>query len=507
MKVNIIGILKQRKAQATEYYVKGQADIAKTNTATLVFSGIGLLFITILLYLVSFFMFPGWKPRWTHNGLLIIGLASIFIGLLLQKKKVTSFYLVLFCSLLFQYGVMFMIISMGTFVYWDCPSTFITLVLIVLPVMFIIPETIMIPSVIIWETTFVVLTYQTKIVSAIEFDVFSSIAAAIGSIILLVITSQLRVKEYLSKREYMDLSVVDVLTGIWNKAACAQKADEYLKNRGKEPFVFMVIDIDHFKEINDTRGHGTGDKVLKLAGDVLRDTFREMDIYGRFGGDEFTILMRNIGDKDLVEERILQFKNKFKRLVKISLDYSTNVSVGTIMIDEQDQLVTYEELFHMADVILYSVKKNGMSRHAILNKEEYNNIACTQKWMLVADADLDTQKIFTNAFKDEYELIFANDGEEAKKWITYYRDRLSIVLLDLSKPRMKGYQVLQWLNEHEELKNIAVVAMNTIEEEKSRIEQVGGAALIQKPFDLLYLKNKIDRLIVAMKEKESAEWI
>ena len=72
---------------------------------------------------------------------------------------------------------------------------------------------------------------------------------------------------------------------------------------------------------------------------------------------------------------------------------------------------------------------------------------------------------------------------------------------------MKGYQVLQWLNEHEELKNIAVVAMNTIEEEKSRIEQVGGAALIQKPFDLLYLKNKIDRLIVAMKEKESAEWI
>ena len=507
MKVNIIGILKQRKAQATEYYVKGQADIANTNTTTLIFSGIGLLFITILLYLVSFIMFSGWRPRWTHNGLLIIGLASIFIGLLLQKKKVTSFYLVLFCSLLFQYGVMFMIISMGTFVYWDCPSTFITLVLIVLPVMFIIPETIMIPSVIIWETTFVVLTYQTKIVSAIEFDVFSSIAAAIGSIILLVITSQLRVKEYLSKREYMELSVVDVLTGIWNKAACAQKADEYLKSRGKEPFAFMVIDIDHFKDINDTRGHGTGDKVLKLAGDVLKDTFREMDIYGRFGGDEFTILMRNIEDKDLIEERILQFKNKFKRLVKVSLDYATTMSVGTIIIDADDQVVTYEELFHMADVILYTVKKNGKGRHAIYNKEEYNNIACTQKWMLVADGDLEIQKILANAFKDEYELIFAHDGEEAKKWITYYRDRLSIVLLDLTNPIMEGYRVLHWLNEHEELRDIAVIAMSTLEDEKNRIQEVGGAALVHKPFDLLYLKNKIDRLIVAMNEKESAEWM
>jgi len=507
MKVNIIRILKKRKAQATEYYIKGQVDITNTNTSTLIFSGIGLLFITILLYLVSFFMFSGWKPRWPHNGLLIIGLASTFIGLLLQKKKVTSFYLVLFCSLLFQYGIMFMIISMGTFVYWDCPSTFITLVLIVLPVMFIIPESIMIPSVIIWETTFVVLTYQTKIVSAIEFDVFSSIAATIGSIILLLITSQLRIKEYLSKREYMELSIVDVLTGIWNKSACAQKADEYLKNRGKEPFAFMVIDIDHFKEINDTRGHGTGDKVLKLAGDILRDTFREMDIYGRFGGDEFTILMRNIGDKDLIEERILQFKNKFKRLVKVTLDYSTTVSVGTIIIDGQDQLVTYEELFHMADVILKKKKKNGKGRHAIYNKEEYNNMACTQKWMLVADGDFEIQKILTNAFKDEYELIFAHNGEEAKKWITYYRDRLSIVLLDLTNPIMEGYQVLQWLDEHEELRNIAVVAMNTIEEERSRIQQVGGAALVQKPFDLLYLKNKIDRLIVAMKEKESAEWM
>lgn len=505
--MRIIRILKQRQIEATEFFIKGQTEIAKTNTTALVFSGMGLVFIVSLLYFVSFIMFPGWRPRWTHNGLLLIGLISSISGMVLQKKKITSYYLLLFLSLLFQYSVMFMIISMGTFVYWDSASTFITLVLIVLPVMFIVPESIMIPSIFIWETTFVVLVYQTKVASAIEFDVFSSIAAALGAIILLLITSQLRVKEYLLKREYMELSVMDVLTGVWNKAACAKEADQYLKNREKEPFVFMVIDIDNFKDINDTRGHGTGDKVLKLAGDVLRDTFREADIYGRFGGDEFTILMKNMEDIDLIEERILQFKSKFKRLVRISLDYATTMSVGGVIIERNDQLVTYEELFHMADSVLYSVKRNGKGRHAILNQEEYRKIASNQKWMLIADEDANIQKLLTNAFKDEYELIIAQSGDEAKKWITYYSDRLSIVLLDLTNSKMEGYKVLQWMEEHEEFRNIAVVAMNTLEEEKNRTQEVGGAALFQKPFDLLYLKNKIDRLIVAMNEKESAEWM
>lgn len=507
MNVNIIRILKQRQEEAAEFFLKGQTDIAKTNITALIFSGAGLALMTILLYLVSFFMFPGWRPRWTHNGLLIIGLTASITGIVLQKKRVASYYLLLFLSLLFQYAVMFLIISMGTFVYWDSASTFITLVLIVLPVMFIIPESIIIPSIFIWEITFVVLAYQTKIPSAIEFDIFTSIAAAMGSIILLLIISQLRVKEYLSKREYMELSIVDVLTGVWNKAACTKEAEHYLKNREKEPFVFMVIDIDNFKDVNDTRGHGTGDKVLKLAGDVLRDTFREADIYGRFGGDEFTILMKNVEEKDLIEERILQFKNRFKRLVGISLDYTTTMSVGAIIIDKNDDEVNYEELFHMADSVLYSVKRNGKGRHAILNKEEYSKIATQQKWMLIADDDADTKKLLTNAFKDEYELIFAQTGEEAKKWITYYSDRLSIVLLDLTKASMEGYQVLQWMNEGEEYRNIAVIAMNTVEDEKNRTQEVGGAALFQKPFDLLFLKNKIDRLIVAMKEKESAEWI
>ena len=506
MNVNIIRIVRQRHTEAAEFFVKGQTDIAKTNTTALIFSGAGLVFMTILLYLVSFVMFPGWRPRWTHNGLLVIGLASSIGGMILEKKRVTSYYLLLFLSLLFQYAVMFMIISMGTFVYWDSASTFITLVLIVLPAMFIIPESIMIPTIFIWELTFAVLVYQTKIASAIEFDIFSSIAAALGSIVFLLIISQLRVKEYLSKREYMELSVMDALTGVWNKAACTREADNYLKTRGKEPFVFMVIDIDNFKDINDTRGHGTGDKVLKLAGDVLRDTFREVDIYGRFGGDEFTILMKNIEDKDLIEERILQFKNRFKRLVRISLDYATTMSVGAIIIDKNDQLISYEELFHMADSVLYSVKRNGKGRHAILNKVEYSNIAADQKWMLVADENMDTQKLLTNAFQDEYELIFAKNADESKKWITYYSDRLKIVLLDLTMPMMEGYKVIQWMDEHEEFRKIAVVAMNTVEDEMDRTQEVGGAALFQKPFDLLYLKNKIDRLIVAINEKENTEW-
>lgn len=499
-------LVKQLRAESLEFHQKGQKEIARTNIIALIWAGAGLFFITVIMFLVSFAMFSDWKPLWPHTGLLLIGFCSCLGGLILKNKKEPSYYLLLLFSLLFQYGVIFMVIEMGTFIYWDTPSSFITLVLIVLPVMFIVPEPVMLLSLFAWETAFIILVYQTKVPANRDFDVFSSIAATLGSVILLLLISRLRVKEYLSKREYMDLSITDVLTGVWNKAACEREAETYLAKRNNEPFVFMVIDIDNFKEINDSRGHGTGDVVLKLAGDVLRDTFRQGDIFGRFGGDEFTILMRGIDDKDIIEERIATFKNRFKKLVRISVDYSATMSVGAIIIDDKTSKISYGELFHMADSVLYTVKRNGKGRHSIMTQDEFEKSAYRHKWMLIADNNEEDRKILSNAFRDEYELIYAMDGEEAKKWITYYSDRLDVAIIDLELPKFSGNDVINWMSNQDALGHIAIIATNTLEEEKNRTQDCKGASIFHKPFDLLYLKNKIDRLIVALSEKESKEW-
>lgn len=502
--MNLIRLFKQLKRESLEFHMKGQKEIARTNVIALMWAGSGLFLMTVIMFVVSMIMFPDWKPLWPHVGLLIIGLFSCIGGFILLKKE-PSYYLLLLFAMLFQYGVIFMIIEMGTFIYWDTPSSFITLVLIVLPVMFIVPERLMLVSLFSWEVAFVILVYQTKVPINRDFDVFSSIAATLGSAILLLLISRLRVKEYLSKQEYKDLSVTDILTGVWNKTACEKEAEKYLSARGEEPFVFMVIDIDNFKEINDSRGHGVGDVVLKIAGDVLRDTFRQGDIFGRFGGDEFTILMPNVADKDLIEERILLFKNRFKKLVRLSIDYSATMSVGAVLIEEKKNKLSYGELFYMADSILYTVKSNGKGRHAIMTKGEFEQSSYRHKWMLIADGEETQRKILTNAFRDEYELIYAIDGEEAKKWITYYSDRLDVVIIDLNLPTISGQEIIRWMGSQEELGNVAIIATNNIQAKKANENDV-GAPLFFKPFDLMYLKNKIDRLIVALSEKESIEW-
>ena len=504
MLVNLIRIVKQMGSDSLEFHRKGQKDIARTNAIALIWAGAGLFLMTIIMFGVSFIMFPDWKPLWTHIGLLVIGFSSCVGGVFLLKRE-PSYYLLLFLSMLFQFGVIYMIIEMGTFIYWDTPSSFITLVLIVLPVMFIVPEPLMLLSLFIWEVSFIVLVYQTKVPVHRDFDVFSSIAATLGSVILLLLISRLRVKEYLSKQEYKDLSVTDVLTGVWNKTACERETELFLQNRNEEPFVFMVIDIDNFKELNDSRGHGTGDIVLKIAGDVLRDTFRQNDIFGRFGGDEFTILMPGVIDKDLIEERIVNFKNQFKKLVRISVDYSATMSVGAVIIDGTTKKITYGELFHMADSVLYTVKNNGKGRHAIMTRMEFERSKYRHKWMLIADQDEAERKILTNAFRDEYEIIYAIDGEEAKKWITYYSDRLDVVIIELNLPKISGSDVISWMGSQDELEHIAVIATNK-SDSKNPNSNYSGAPLFNKPFDIMYLKNKIDRLIVALSEKESVEW-
>ena len=254
----------------------------------------------------------------------------------------------------------------------------------------------------------------------------------------------------------------------------------------------------------------TQGRTLAVLGSGLRHCYprRHLELSRQIvgqGGALVSELWPDVADKDLIEERILLFKNRFKKLVRLSIDYSATMSVGAVLIEEKKNKLSYGELFYMADSILYTVKSNGKGRHAIMTKGEFEQSSYRHKWMLIADGEETQRKILTNAFRDEYELIYAIDGEEAKKWITYYSDRLDVVIIDLNLPTISGQEIIRWMGSQEELGNVAIIATNNIQAKKANENDV-GAPLFFKPFDLMYLKNKIDRLIVALSEKESIEW-
>ncbi|MFH0960717.1 MAG: GGDEF domain-containing protein [Pseudomonadota bacterium] len=115
-----------------------------------------------------------------------------------------------------------------------------------------------------------------------------------------------------------ELALVDELTGLNNRRGFMTLAEQQIKmaNRNKSALTLVYFDLDNFKTINDTLGHAAGDRVLVLAADLLRDTFRQSDILGRMGGDEFVALITDDDDlgqksvRERLEENLKNFNSQ-----------------------------------------------------------------------------------------------------------------------------------------------------------------------------------------------------
>lgn len=141
---------------------------------------------------------------------------------------------------------------------------------------------------------------------------------------------------------------LDGFTGLYNKNHMIARSREILQKKAQEKHALVVLDIDNFKSFNDTYGHDEGDKVILSTAQKLKKAFRETDIVGRFGGDEFIVLVRNIQD----ERRL---NSSLSDLLQIQMDgfVSTN-SMGVSMFPQDG--ATFEDLFKKADIALYHAK-------------------------------------------------------------------------------------------------------------------------------------------------------
>ena len=154
---------------------------------------------------------------------------------------------------------------------------------------------------------------------------------------------------------------VDVLTRLWNRRAIFEIAEiERLKANDTDQLAALLIDIDHFKSINDTHGHPAGDEVLRQFAQRLRQSIRSMDAVGRIGGEEFLVLMADPEPADVagIAERIraaeakspIQFDGH-----SIPVTCSVGYAIGAAS-DPIDGLVS------LADQALYRAKSNGRNR-------------------------------------------------------------------------------------------------------------------------------------------------
>jgi len=158
------------------------------------------------------------------------------------------------------------------------------------------------------------------------------------------------------------LSTHDVLTSLYNRAEYIKIMDKKIKTaqRYQERFGLILIDLDHFKLVNDNYGHNTGDKVLKAVADVLRKNIREDDFVGRWGGEEF-IVIANYADANALE-KLTKKLQKQMRSISVGPIKKITASFGLTIYNEGD---TDEKMFARVDNALYVAKQNGRDRYVL----------------------------------------------------------------------------------------------------------------------------------------------
>lgn len=153
-------------------------------------------------------------------------------------------------------------------------------------------------------------------------------------------------------------SLVDPLTNLYNRRAFFALADRqiHIADRSQRGLLALFMDVDNFKQINDSLGHMIGDEVLEVVASVLRDTFRHSDILARLGGDEFAVLAIEIDNKD-GEAVIRRLKQNLESRMRQMPDLSElSVSIGLARYDPT-QPCSVNDLLGLADARMYAEKR------------------------------------------------------------------------------------------------------------------------------------------------------
>lgn len=171
--------------------------------------------------------------------------------------------------------------------------------------------------------------------------------------------------EVAEKKYLEDQARTDQFTGLYNKQAFLDLAQTYLTTPSQERYGALIfIDIDNFKQANDQLGHLQGDRILKEIAAILKNSVRQEDLIGRFGGDEFCLLLKNV-PREIVGEKMKLIGKKIHKIHanETGIQVEVSASIGIALYGLQD--TDLEQLIQKADAALYKAKSNGKNQSVL----------------------------------------------------------------------------------------------------------------------------------------------
>ncbi|MBR3501631.1 MAG: diguanylate cyclase [Alphaproteobacteria bacterium] len=200
----------------------------------------------------------------------------------------------------------------------------------------------------------------------------------------------------------------DPLTMAWNRRYFEKNVPEYIKKciKKSQNFALLLIDADKFKNVNDTFGHKTGDRVLIELAEICRNSLRKDDLVARFGGEEFVIFLNNTDTKSAysVAERLRQ--NIAETLIKAENDEKINITVS-IGVVASEKTASLEILLRQVDDAMYLAKHNGRNQVALYDEEAVKGLKHNRKKSLQRNI----HPVFQNEESEEISLLDSYDNK------------------------------------------------------------------------------------------------
>ena len=314
-------------------------------------------------------------------------------------------------------------------------------------------------------------------------DVYLINVAYVLSMLEAHMVLEMRSRECLSAKELKRISSLDKLTHVLNKGALVAQIEDHLTMAPEEESVALcIIDLDNFKYVNDNLGHTTGDILLERVGQLLIENFRACDIIGRYGGDEFVVMMPIMNDLTILQMRcraVQMFLTDFS----LTAGQSFSVSIGAVI---SGNIRNYETLLKMADNALYRSKLNGKncSTAWILEEREY------EKPMILSvrsRMDEGVAKLYA-AKGAQYDIVSSDNDNDALCKISQFQSQLKMVLLELDVERELGETVLKYVKTREAFATIPIVVVAKEQQAKELATELDA--------DEVVLKNSPDEMFI-----------
>lgn len=165
----------------------------------------------------------------------------------------------------------------------------------------------------------------------------------------------------------IEKATTDSMTGLLNKISTKDIIQNLLQKNTNHAYILLMIDIDDFKNINDTYGHDIGDEVIISICKMIQNNFRDTSIIGRMGGDEFLVCLPDtLQSNEVIQavEQLLHQIQDFQMLHKRHTVEGLTVSIGIVWTFENHN---FDQLFHYADVAMYQAKAKGKNQFVVYN--------------------------------------------------------------------------------------------------------------------------------------------